>query len=254
MALQLAPPAQSPEPRATSGQIMLEVAIAMVSVVAFLYILLNVWTWLNTSIAQRQAAFQETRRAAGRVDTAGQPVPYKPAPIQLVGPPGSGSVIDPWQIQIPPPPCDAANPFFEQAQLRLEEARVLQTEVEALNVLIEEKDDEVQRRAERVEYFAGDNGDGTLQSCLNAGHTLACTDDCGRPDQPCTCPVPLQNLRCARQRLERSNEELQELLIQLQDTLTQMQLKLGEMQRLIQEGVAACVEAAAADPAPPAAF
>ena len=221
------------------GQVMLEVAISMVSIVAFFYILLNVWQWLNVTLAGRQAAFQQSRLDAGKPNSAGKPVPYVTPRISLIGPPGSGTGLDLWEDGIPQAPCEAAKPFFEQAQLRLEEARTLQTEVDALKAQLEEKQEDVEGNARWLE-----DAGRRLNQCFADGHTDACValSSCG-----CHCPPPgdeqtvMSNLICAKKTLEENTSELQEIVPQLQDKLIQLQLKLQEVQELIQQGTAACL-------------
>ena len=103
---------------------MLEFAISLIGIVMFISVVLNVWKWLNTTIVERQAAFQRTRVLAGtatirgRADTAGTPVPYRRPPIQLLGAAGSTGGIPGGQTPVPinPPSCGPNNQAIRQAE------------------------------------------------------------------------------------------------------------------------------------------
>lgn len=104
---------------------MLEMAVSLVGVVMFTYVVLKTWVWLTTMIPQRQASFQQTRVLAGkqtgpedRPKTAGMPVPYQPPQLALVG--GAGATTGtPGRVPAPDPvdpPCVPGNPNTRAAQ------------------------------------------------------------------------------------------------------------------------------------------
>ena len=103
---------------------MLELAISLTGLVMLTYVTLKVWTWLGTSIVQRQEAFQRTRVPAGQVtlaeqpSTAGMSVPYRPPQLQLVGAAGATPGV-PGGAPKPPivsGPCVPGNPLTREAQ------------------------------------------------------------------------------------------------------------------------------------------
>jgi hypothetical protein len=130
-----------PSPRFTRGQSILEFAISFFGLIMFIYVLVNVWMWVNGIMVGRQRAFQTTRLAAGQRGSAGTPVGYARPPIKLVGQATTPSADPPpgWTgIVIGPPPCTAAEPFYEQAILLANEARLLaETQVPPLSAEIE---------------------------------------------------------------------------------------------------------------------
>ena len=69
---------------AGTGQVMLEVGLAMIGFVLLIYLTLKVWLWVVNMIAFRQDAFEQTRLEAGQPDTAGMDVPYEREPIRLL--------------------------------------------------------------------------------------------------------------------------------------------------------------------------
>ncbi len=74
------------------GQAMLEFGVGIIGAVAFFYVLLKCWMWMNQTLIERQQSFQQTRLAAGQIGYAGMPVPYQRPPLSLFGP---GSVSNP---------------------------------------------------------------------------------------------------------------------------------------------------------------
>lgn len=98
---------------------MLEFAISMAGLVAFVYVLLNVWVWLNQTLLERQTSFQHSRIEAGTPDTGGMPVPYERPPLELVGPADSlegGGGGGNFPSHDDPSRCEAGAPFFEEAE------------------------------------------------------------------------------------------------------------------------------------------
>jgi hypothetical protein len=107
---------------------MLEFAISFAGLIMFIYVLLNVWVWLNSIMVERQRAFQRTRVSAGQEGTAGAPVGYARPPIRLVGlptSPGGDKPASPLDLVIGEPPCVAAEPFYTEATRLLGEARAI---------------------------------------------------------------------------------------------------------------------------------
>ena len=110
------------------GQTIIEMVIAVTGIVMFIYVFTRIWTWTSGTIVQRQEAFQATRLAAGQRASAGTPVGYQRPPLRLVGAPDTtGGDVPPGDItlELPPLPCTAAEPFFQQAQILFDEAQAL---------------------------------------------------------------------------------------------------------------------------------
>ena len=191
-----------------SGQSILEFAISFVGLIMFIYVLLNVWVWLNSIMVERQRAFQHSRLAAGQAGTAGVPVGYVRPPIKLVGlasspggdalPPGLGLVIG-------DPPCTAAEPFFQQALSLANEAKAI-------------ADNEIPPVAARLEQRA------------NELKTMAehCAGLRRRSQQNCFRAVPPLQARVEETRAE------------LQNLTDQVQAKHDQAQQLVDQGRAAC--------------
>ena len=125
--------------RPQRGQVMLEMAISLVGLVMLSYVTLKVWSWLTTMIPQRQASFQATRLAAGKVATAGMPVPYQPPKLQLVGAAGEtpGSTGGPGSIP-PAPECSNRNRYYREAAALSGEGDGLMAEANEQWALVEQ--------------------------------------------------------------------------------------------------------------------
>lgn len=121
------------------GQSMLEFAISFAGLIMFIYVFLNVWVWVNSTLVGRQQKFQDTRVAAGQQGSAGAPVGYARPPIRLVGTSSSSTGDgDTGGIAfVPPPPCLAAEPLYTQAQALYDEAVVLLDQSKALSLEIQ---------------------------------------------------------------------------------------------------------------------
>ena len=129
---------------------MLEFAISFVGLIMFIYVLLNVWVWLNGILVGRQQAFQQTRLAAGQPGSAGTPVPYARPPIKLSGLPSSaGGDTPPGTVDliIGDPPCTAAQPYYDQAMVLANEAIELSNQVIPLSAQINAKAQQIQSLA-----------------------------------------------------------------------------------------------------------
>lgn len=137
--------------RQTTGQVLVEMAVSMVGVVMFTYVVLKVWTWMSASIIGRQAEFQSTRIDAGQMDIEngdipGQPVNFVPPMLQIVGAPGAtspGTGGTPYPPLIGPP-CVPGNPDVRAAQLLMDEGdahmanyNTLMGQVDVLNQLVD---------------------------------------------------------------------------------------------------------------------
>ncbi len=145
------------------SQVALEYVIALFGAVALIYIILNVWYWLNRTLAERQGMYNTSRLAAGQARTAGQPVGYQRPPISLLG-----SVNDPASYYNPgdpgslPPPSQAP---CDDALLLIRNTRKLQQETAFIGLKLSVV-------GLRMQYVGG------VQQCL--GNRIAgwdCADD-----------------------------------------------------------------------------
>ena len=184
---------------------MLEFSLSFVGLIMFIYVFTRVWSWTSGMIVQRQQAFQHSRIAAGQPGSAGAPVGYARPPIRLVGQPSSPGGDPHGLPSIGEPPCTAAQPFYDQARVLLEEARDI-------------ADNQLPPVMERLKRQAGD-----LQIMVNHCASL-------KKDQQQNCFRAIPPMQAA---LERTQAELKDLEAQLQ-------AKMSQIQQLVAQGNAAC--------------
>lgn len=147
-----------------AGQAAIEFAIALAGSVAFIYVLLNTWRWFNQTLIERQAAFERTRLEAGKPETAGRKVPYQRPLLSLIGSPGSaGNFDDPGAIG--DPPCEAAKPFYDAAQQRMQEIIAIRDEIAKWVRKVE-------RLSRRLKHRAAD----VVRECNDDPDSSACDD------------------------------------------------------------------------------
>ncbi len=114
---------------------MVEMAVSLVGVVMFVFVMLKSWHWVTTTIVERQAVFQDTRWDAGQWATAGTPVDYERPPLELIPPgPGTSTFTTVPGGGIPPVvlPCDEAAPHYAEAERLDQEAEGKSAEAERL--------------------------------------------------------------------------------------------------------------------------
>lgn len=114
--------------RRRRGQVLLEFAISMFGVVAFMFVILKTWGWMSATILQRQEVFQQSRLAAGQ-DSSYQPVGYQRPALSLIGPMSSaGGPPGKWEPPIDVPtasPCADADQVFAASVELMEDATAL---------------------------------------------------------------------------------------------------------------------------------
>ena len=134
------------------GQSILEFAISFTGLIMFIYVLLNVWVWLNSIMVERQRTFQRSRIAAGQPGSAGTPVAYARPPIRLVGLPSSpgGDVPpNPLDLTIGDPPCAAAQPFYQEAIRLANEAKAIaDTQIPPVSAQLQQQANDLKNMAE----------------------------------------------------------------------------------------------------------
>lgn len=100
------------------GQVIFETAVALVGVVLCFYTVIEVWSWLNTMIVERQEAFQASRGRAGQQLTAGELVNYEPPALRLID--GASPYGAPPSALPLEPTCEAGEALYEQARALME--------------------------------------------------------------------------------------------------------------------------------------
>lgn len=108
------------------GQVLLEFVLALIGIVLFVYVTVQVWVWVNQMIVKRQETFQTSRLEAGKAGTAKRQrlAPYQREPLSLMGRPFPQALARiPDLSSLDKPPCPAAEQGYKDARDDYEKAQ-----------------------------------------------------------------------------------------------------------------------------------
>jgi len=104
------------------GQVLIELALAVIGIVTLAYVTGAVFSWLNGTLVGRSAAYQATRVAAAMQPDQPGAAPgktdfYERPMLSLIGTPESTGKGTPGPANTLVPPCTAAKTFYTRAEM-----------------------------------------------------------------------------------------------------------------------------------------
>ena len=120
------------------GQVLIELALAVIGIVTLAYVTGAVFSWLNGTLVGRSAAYQATRVAAAMQPdqpgaTPGKVDFYERPMLSLIGTPESTGKGTPGPANTLVPPCTAADVWYDRGTIFYQQAAFLNTDEASAN-------------------------------------------------------------------------------------------------------------------------